>query len=247
VTLLDADLKQLRNVLGQDTYELFALIEDSFGVAFPEYEALLGNSVQELTERLTSEPTYSKTDQCLSSVVFYKVRRAFREQVGRPQSKIRPATALAALLPWRSRRVNWCRLQEELALDLPALRWPPWLFAFSLAITVVSSIALSTLIKDSVGSGLSVTGMVFASFCLLILVLHLFLPLGRAFPKGCETFGGLVKLVLARNYATLASQYGSTSQVEVTSLLCKLIALQVGLHPADLSGATRIPDDLNIE
>lgn len=247
MTLLDADLKQRKDVLGEDTCELFATIEDSFGVSFPDYDALLGKSVQELAEWIANESTYPKADRCLSSVAFYKVRRAFHEQVGIPRSKIRPATALTTLLPWSDRRVRWRRLQEELGLDLPKLTYPLWLVGLSLAVTVASSIALSTAIKNLFGSGLSVMGVILASVCLWIFALRLLSSLGRSLPKGCKTFGDLVKVVLARNYATFASRYGSTSQDELTLLLCRLIALETGLNPTDVSQATRIPGDLNIE
>jgi hypothetical protein len=247
MTLLDADLKERRNVVGEDTCELFATIEDSFGISFPDYEAILGISVQELAERIANESKHPKADRCLSSVAFYSLRRAFRDQVGTPRSKIRPGTPLVILLPWGKRRDQSRRLQEELALDFPALRLPLWLVASSLAIAVALSIALSATTKALLGSGLNVMSGVILSFCLWIFVIRLSVPVGRVIPEGCETFGSLVKMVLARNYATFASRYGHTSLDEVAALLCQLIAVEVGLNPADVKPTTRIPGDLNIE
>ncbi len=82
MTLLDADLMERRNVVGEDTWELFATIEDSFGVSFPNYEPLLGKTVQELADCIAKESSYPKADRCLSSVAFYRLRRAFQNQVG---------------------------------------------------------------------------------------------------------------------------------------------------------------------
>jgi hypothetical protein len=247
MTLLDADLKDRRNVVGEDTYELFATIEDSFGVSFSDYEAIQGKSVLELAERIANESTYPKADRCLSSVAFYKLRLAFQEQVGAPRSKIRPSTPLLSLLPWSQRRDHWRRLQEQLGLDFPALTLPLWLVASSLAVAVALSLALSAATKALLGSGLNVMNVVILSFCIWIFVTRLLLPLGRDIPKGCETFGGLVKTVLARNYATFASRYGNAPLDEVASLLCQLIAVEVGLSPAAIKPTTSIPGDLDID
>jgi hypothetical protein len=247
MTLPDADEKQRKGVLGEDTCDLFATIEDSFGIRFPDYEAVLGKSVRELAECISAESTYPKADRCLSAVAFYRLRRAFHELFGTPRGKIRAATSLATLLPWCGRRVRWRLLQHELDLTLPELTFPLWLFGSSLGIAVASSIALSTAMKAIFGAGLGLMGVVFGSFALWIFVLKCSIPLARTIPGGCETFGGLVKLVLARNYATFASQYGLTSQDEITSLLCRLIALEVGLNQTDITPTTHIPGDLNIE
>src|ERR1700723_796329 len=247
MTLLDADLMERRNVVGEDTYDLLAAIEDAFGINFQDYGAILGKSVLELAEHIANELPHPKADRCLSSVAFYKVRRAFQDQVGTIRSKVRPGTSLASLLPWTKRRDHWRRVQEQLALDLPALTIPWWLVASSLGMVVALSLALSAATKAVIGSGLNVMNVVILSFCLWIFVTRLFLPLGKGIPKGCETFGGLVKIVLARNYAAFASRYGNAPLDEVAALLCQLIAVEVGLNPVDVTPDPPIPSDLDIE
>ena len=247
MTLLDADEKQRKGVLGEDTCELLATIEDSFGIRFPDYEAALGKSVWELAEYISNASEYPKADRCLSAVAFYRLRRAFRELFDTPRDMIRPATSLDILLPWSSRRVRWRRLQHQLDLALPALTYPVWLLGLSLTITVASSIALSIAMKEIFGLRLALMGVVFGSFFLWICVLICLTPLAKAIPGECETFGGLVRAVLARNYATFASKYGGTSQDQITSLLCQLIAVEVGIKPTEITPDTHIRGDLNIE
>lgn len=247
MTLLDADVMERSNLVGEDTYDLFAAIEYAFGISFGNYEAMLGSSVLELAERVAKESTYPKADRCLSSVAFYRVRHAFQDLAGVKRSEVRPDTSLAKLLSWGKRRSVWWSLEEQLALDLPALTVPLWLVASSFTTAVGAVFVLSAAAKALFGSGLNVMTVAILSFLLWILLTRLLLPLGRGIPKGCETFGGLVKMVLARNYSTFASRYGNAPLDQIVALLCQLIALEVGLRPVDVTPDTRIPNDLNIE
>ena len=56
----------------------------------------------------------------------------------------------------------------------------------------------------------------------------------------------VIKVVLARNYATFASQYGSSCDGGVLNALRQLIAGQLAMDPEEISPDTRIPHDLNI-
>ena len=52
MTLLDADEKKELNTAGEDTWELFEAIEESFGVDLGDYHALAGITVGELAENI---------------------------------------------------------------------------------------------------------------------------------------------------------------------------------------------------
>jgi hypothetical protein len=56
-------------------------------------------------------------------------------------------------------------------------------------------------------------------FVLVALILN---PLGRGFPRSCETFGDLVKLTLAHNYGKTAATHGMSSETEVVQSLLQL-------------------------
>ncbi len=85
------------------------------------------------------------------------------------------------------------------------------------------------------------------SFILWLFILRALKPLARELPSSCETVGDLTKLVLARNYGTLASRYGCPAESDLLLALRQLIALETGIEMARISPATRIPQDLNIE
>ena len=105
--LLDADVIHERdNTLGEDTYDLFETIEDSFGVELGDYRALCGLTITEIAREISKKANYPDKDRCLSAVAFYKLRRALREMSEIPPAPIRPATPVAELLPWKNRRAR---------------------------------------------------------------------------------------------------------------------------------------------
>jgi len=80
-------------------------------------------------------------------------------------------------------------------------------------------------------------------FVLVTIILN---PLGREFPRGCETFGDFVKLTLARNYERLAPNHGMSSEKEVLQSLLQLIAAEVSSDVNGLSSNTLFPEGLHI-
>ncbi len=118
MTLLDADEKKELNTVGEDTWELFEAIEESFGVDLGDYHALAGITVGELAENICRLANYPAEERCLSAVAFYRLRRAFETLFSVPRRAIRPTTSVVQLLPWKSRRTQWRMLQEHLELTV---------------------------------------------------------------------------------------------------------------------------------
>ena len=110
MTLLDANDLQGSNEVGEDTWELFESIEQSFGVDLGDFHDLAGISILELSQRIDGLAKFPAEDSCLSSVAFYALRRAFQSVTKTPRSSARPATRLQDLLPWRTRHLQWALL-----------------------------------------------------------------------------------------------------------------------------------------
>jgi hypothetical protein len=229
------------DALGEDTSELLATIEESFGIRFPDYREVVGKSVQELAAYISDASQHLRAEDCLSAIMFYRLRRAFCDLFGTPRAVIRPGTPIAVLLPWRSRRARWHRLQRHLDLTLPKLTYPLWLVGVSLVAAVSSCIGLETIL------GLGFVGIAIGSFVLWICALLGLFPLARNFPRSCETCGDLVRLVLARNYSSFASQYGGSSVNEIVGLLRQLMAAELGIGLSEITPDTRIHGYLGIE
>jgi hypothetical protein len=242
MALLDADEMERDSLLGEDTWELFETIEDSFGVDLGDYRALLGMTVRELAEEISKRVDYPDRERCLSAVAFYKLRRTFEVQFDIPRATIRPATPVGDLLPWKSRKQRWRILQENLGLTVPGLAFPSWVFYPSL----MAPAALLISLRLFWGFPLNAILIFWGSFLLIIPSVFVFSPFARKLPPGSETFGGLAKIVLARNYAAFAKQHGRLSENDVLPALRQLIATQTFQDIENVPTYTLIPQGLNI-
>jgi hypothetical protein len=248
MTLLDADVKP-DPLLGEDTWELFEVIEDSFGVDLGDYSAVCGMTVSELAEVVSKKANYPAAEKCLSAVAFYRLRRAFGTLFGIPRATIRPATCVSNLLPGKLRRARWMMLQEHLGLTFPALRFPGWALWLSLVSPPALLISLRLFMGLRLSAGWIVGGssvLILLTFARIIPAVDARIPLARIIPEECETFSGLVKVVLARNYAAFASQGAGSCEGDVLKALRQLAATQLGMGFEKISPEARIPQDLDI-
>jgi hypothetical protein len=246
MTLLDADVKFEREQeladVGEDTWELFETIEDSFGVDLGDYRSLCGLTITEIAREVSKKADYPDRERCLSAVVFYRLRRSFEKLFNTPRTAIRPATPLGNLLPWKNRRAQWKMLQEDLGLALPGLVFPGW----ALSLSIVCPAALLISLRAFCGFPLDIFAIFIYSILLIIPTAKALLPFARILPSGSETFGGLAKVVLARNYAAFAKQHGSSSESDVLSALQQLIATEMVRGLEEIPPYTIIPQGLNI-
>lgn len=237
--LLDTPKIGSSSELGEDTWELFELIEKSFGVTL-DYAALLGSSVRDIAKLIAQQSTTPDSEKCLTAAVFYLLRREFVLGLGVPKISIRPEASLTTLLPWNRRKACWRMLEKHLQLELPALTMPAWLFVS----TLLLSVGAGFLFWEVAWKNIFWMGIFTISAW--IALLRATVPLGRAFPYGCATFGDLVKLILGRNYAKLSTRFGGASPALITTLLIQLIAAETGIDPDEIAPETRVPQGLNI-
>jgi len=245
MTLLDSNVKPVPD-LGEDTWELFEAVEDSFGIDLGDYQDLRGITTRELAEMISKKAKHSTSEACLSVVAFYKLRRAFESLFGVPRGAIRPTEAVGHLLPSRDRNRKWQTLQEHVGLTLPRLHFPIWIPLFALATPPTLLVLLRALWRVPLSAI-----WIFDISCALYLITFVTLipavderiQLPRVLPKTCKTFGGLVTVVTAHNYASLG---GSNDENDVLKALRRLISMQLGISFEQVSPDTRIPNDLNI-
>jgi hypothetical protein len=248
LTLLDADKAQRLELFGEDSRALLHVVQESFGIELTTDELVGAETVGMLCDCICGKLKQPLSERCLSAVVFYQLRQSFIILFETQRSMIDPDTLLTELVPWTNRRGQWRKVQEHLGLVLPDLTWPVWLICLSLLISgSVDALVFPRWMRSftNVGFGADVLGLL----CVLLtwgLVLRLLSPLARTFPRSCRTFGDLVRFTLARNYATVASQDGRSSQVEVLLPLRYLVAVQVGKDVKDITPQTRFPEGLNI-
>jgi hypothetical protein len=244
--LLDADRTRTSNELGEDTCELFELIEHSFGVQFGDYNGLLGKSVEEIAQLVAERSSFPPSERCLSQAVFYVFREAFVSSLGLSRGSIRPGSRLSTLLPWRTRRAHWAVLQKQLQIELPNLTGPTWLFFGSLIFLGIGGSLLLMWAWPGLTLANALAWTVLPAIAAWIGLLHALVPFCRMFPRGCETLGDLVRIALGRNYSKLAARYGGTNGKDISVFLTQLITAWIGAEPDRVTPKTRIPEGLNI-
>jgi hypothetical protein len=248
MTLLEADGIQRLEQFGEDTHDLLRVIQASFGIEFTTDDLVRTKTIGELGGCICGKLKHPVSEQCLSAVVFYRLRRAFIDLFDTPRALIKPDKPLLELMPWTDRRKRWRGVQKQLGLVLPDLRWPRWLLCSSLVIAgsvsalIVHGLA-QTMSNYGIGLGLPVVVIGVLTWALMLKLLS---PLARAFPRSCEAFGDLVQLALARGYAAIASQRGGASEREVLLALRRLIAAEIGTDVNKVRPETYFPEGLNI-
>jgi len=242
MTLLDADVKASSSLVGEDTWELFEAIESSFGVNLGDYEVLAGIRVGELASRIGAMASYPEENACLSSAAFYRVRRALEAVSSVPARLIRPATKLGSILPWRTRRRDWRKLEDALGLRIPRLMITGLILLLCLVAAPGLLISLRVFLHWHLNAGVIFDG----SFVMLIFLMWVSIPFARSINSEWETVGGLAKAVLALNYAAFAVPHGSSRERGIVPGLRFLVAAGASLDIEKITEETRIPNDLNI-
>jgi hypothetical protein len=244
--LLEADKAQRLQLFGEDSCELVLTIEQSFGVMFSEDDLVQATTIGALSHTIFTKLKSPVSPRCLSAVTFYELRAAFVEVFGTTRSTIFPAVSLRELMPWKSRKRQWRKIQDRLNYVLPQLTWTLWLVALWLLLTGLALYFLFGWQTFKMLGAPSVLVGIVAAISILRLTAMILSQLGRHFPRSCETFGDLVKLALARNYGKIAAKHGISSEKEVNQLVSRLIAAEIAVNVEKISGDTYFPEGLHI-
>ncbi len=187
--------------MGLDDIELVMRIEETFHVEIPEsilfetktvgnfYYYLLGL----MQTRMTNREGYSTHTQgrCLSSHIFYQVRRFFQKTAHISKQDFRLDQPLDQLIPWWRRRMIWEQLQKETEYKLPQLKIPGWLLG---ALAILIGLLLVQLKPDSISIALG------EIFVLIVVAGLIAWPLAICFPVGTRTVRDLMEHILALDW-----------------------------------------------
>jgi hypothetical protein len=228
--------------VGLDAVELVMEVEERFGVAISDENAVNFQTMGQLHDFLLGECAGRRRPGCPAQSAFYRLRRAMMRVFAAPRRSLRPSTDVLPLLGTWGRGDKWRRLEKELGLTLPPLadRTTAGVGIGAAIAPVVTFTAVAVISDDTW------TAVVVALFSLLPGVLLGFaiglvsLPTVYA---PYETLGGLSRGIVASNYETpQTSDEPSTENDPIWAGLCDVVVEQLAVRRESLSRETRFLD-----
>lgn len=244
---LDSRLAALR--MGLDTVEYAMAIEEAFGIRLLDAEAERVVTFGDLHQLVLRKLGPVGRAWCLTSTVFYRLRRALVGGLCVQRGDVRPATSVAVLVPAENRRAAWGVLAESLGLGVPALVRPVHLqelirytfWSGPIAAVFFALVVARRPAWEHLWGPVAVL-IAAAGIGLGLLTLTLTRPWATLVPPGCEDVRGLVTEVVGLNYAKLSPDSSPKCPDDVWAVVVALAADQTGLQPGQIRPEIRIAD-----
>jgi len=231
--------------MGLDLMEMVLDIEDTFGILIMDDAAAQWRTVGQLHQYILECRLREKEPGCRTGRVFREIRRVLMETASVPRRSIRPSTSLKAILPPRTRRRVWRRLEATVWWRLRGLRLPLRLGPLMAGACVLSGALGTAMIVPHVGFGPAVVlggTAVLAMLLLLLLTFFITRPFATAFPRGVVTVGDLTHAALPSGYEAAIKQ--QISDEEVWEKLRETVAETLGVTLKDVTPSARFVEDL---
>lgn len=230
--------------MGLDIVEMVMEVEEEFGVRFDNSQAAGVQTVGQLHAILLEKLRAKETRGCVSSAVFYRMRRALMETTGVAREQVRLSTPMAALLPIHGRTRFWREFQAGLGpFQLPPLLRPRWLvrLIFWPVFVLIAAGLLLLVIGPGVMPGLS---LIVVAALLGFAGVKLSAPLAVHLPSGCANVRDTTRAIVRSNYTDIADQFGRVNETECWRRMCLIVAENLGVTPASLTPDTRFVEDM---
>ena len=233
--------------MGLDTVELVMEIEEAFDISIPDDRAgnmlTVGDVYEFILEKTAG--TSLKSSTCLTSALFYDLRRHIRS-LGLSPADLRPKTSLDQAIPLARRRSSWHSLSCRMRLRFPRLGRPSWLallncllVAIVLFVSFLSFAQQNFAIAIFASAALGVTSSAILLFITKPLAVHPVSP--------CSTVRELVTCLVATNYNTLATRYSTRNPTDIWNALQLIIAEQLGVDRSAVVPHARFVQDLGAD
>jgi hypothetical protein len=226
-----------------DLGDLVPEVENTFGFSIPPEDAAGLTTMDKLHDYVLAHRFHGKRDACVSSIVFYKIRRALMSVLQIPRDAMRVSTDLSAIIPKRRRR-TWRAIERTTGLRLPFLRRPSWVVTVATLAAIGLGIATPVLLGlKPFHGGVAVAVLSTGVFAYVLFWLTEFLA--YEFPPEVATVGQLAKAILARNYQPLIAEFRkSPTDAEIWEILQRIIGRQLRVGPNQLTNKTDYAEDV---
>jgi acyl carrier protein len=230
-----------------DLGELMLEVEDAFAFSIPEEDVTGLSTMSKLYDYVLTHRFHGKQDECLTSMTFYRLRRALMAVLHIPRDAVHVATDLAALIP-KHRRRTWRAIEKAAGFRLPFLQRPRWFARLAMLVAVAFGITIPLLLGITFLRGGILSAMFLTAAFVLIFFSRLTEFLATEFPPDVSTVGQLAKATLARNYRMIvAESKKSATDAEVWDMLQRIIAEQLGVQPDQLTKKTNFVKDYKLD
>lgn len=201
---------------------LISKIEKSLEVNFNDEELKGLKSLSDL-ENLARRKVnfgFENENKCLSSYVFYKLKRSFPDQ-----RVLKPSQKLATLFTKSNRIKEYRNLSTKLGYNLPRLHTNSVLvnlFVLSFILTIVTPF-----IQEKI-TGLSI------SFCIVLLISWLLMKVTSQGINKKHSVRDFVSIIVATNYMKIAREIHSYNLNDISKLITVIIADETDFSPSDI-------------
>ncbi|HEY5911644.1 MAG TPA: acyl carrier protein [Verrucomicrobiae bacterium] len=227
--------------MGLDLVELVMSVEERFGITLSDAEAEQAVTPAKLIDIVVAKVQTNEPAVCMTSHVFYSVRRALMNEFSLPRARVVPAAQLDDLIPRVSRQAAWTRLHTALGAQVwPELKRPWWVV---LALGILGGAVLLQAVAFHLMGFSLVLGLV-AGLLVWSAAIVLTKPLGVEFSRNHATVGQLAEFLVAFAPGGRAGPSGRWSRPDVAAAIRELTIEQLGLKPGVYREDARFIQDL---
>ena len=239
--------------MGLDGVELIMAIEERFGIEIPDDTAsemltagdlhlyILGR-MHEKRSKIAADYAAGKTkNTCLSSRLFYLIRRTLQWTVGIERFQVQRHSSLDELIPRHGRLLHWENLRKGAGLRLPNLKRPIWLVwsLFACICLIPAIFALCFGLTDPPAYAFLVIPVMIA---VALIARAATTPFALCFPDGCLTIEDLVQ----RASKHISVEWMLKQTEDIWPVLKEIIIEQLGVTPEEVTKKARFVDDLGV-
>jgi len=107
--------------MGLDAVELVLRAEEAFDIRISDEEAEKVSTVNDFYELILSKKGNSFANRCLSSYVFYKIRKSLLKLTDLHREEITPSLSTEKIFPKDNLTILWMQLGKDMCKEMPSL------------------------------------------------------------------------------------------------------------------------------
>jgi acyl carrier protein len=222
--------------MGLDAVEFLMDVEKTFQVRFEDSEVEQFKTFGDLRSAIVRKLTRPGRGGCLSSVLFYRMRRALVTLFGVPRAQVVPDAQLEELLPQQGKRRSWAAFRRELGdIRAPELTRPR--FITVLLLVLFLGLILTGIVIGIVNSPLLPPGWLFILGGIAWPILGYFIskPLAIFVPSSCSTVRSGAMTLLSMNHGRLAQEVAYVNEAEIWQTVRMLLVEHTGVAQENIT------------